>query len=73
MFHQGHGVAACRGGLTLLGRVAAEQQRQGSGQLFRTPARPLPLEGVPVAVADAELPLQGHRQLQGPGGPGRCC
>lgn len=42
--------------------VAAEQQQQRSGQLLGGPARPLALEGMPVAVPDHQLPLQLLRE-----------
>lgn len=51
------------------GVVTAEQQHQGRRQLLGSPSGPLGFEGVPVAVADRQQPLQRHRLRQGSLGP----
>lgn len=57
---------ACRGWAGLISR---EEVHQGRADLFGRPSRSLVLERVPVAIADAETTLQGHRLLKGTIGP----
>jgi hypothetical protein len=66
MFHQGDRIEPCLGGGPLMGGIAAEQHGQGCRQLLRAAAASLPFEGMPVAVADAELALQRLRQIRRP-------
>lgn len=59
-------------GCDLLGMILSilgEQQHQGAGQLLGGPAVTLALEGMPVAIADAEAALQLLRQIVAAGGP----
>lgn len=55
------------------GIIGGEELNQGGGHLFGGPAGPLTLEGMPVAVADAQLTVQplgqGQRAFR-PGPPG---
>jgi hypothetical protein len=42
--------------------VSAEQLHQGGRQLLGGPAGPLALEGMPITIADRQLPLELLRQ-----------
>jgi hypothetical protein len=49
--------------------VATQQLNQSGRQLFGGPAGALAFQGVPIAIADAQLLMQVHGGLQGPVGP----
>jgi hypothetical protein len=65
VFHQFDGLQAGGTGLGGAGIIPAQQEHQGSGQLLRSPSGPLSLEGVPIAIADGQLTLEGHGLIQG--------
>ena len=53
------------------GLITAQQLNERRCELLGGPPGPLPFQGVPVAVADAQLPVQGHGCRQGLVGPPR--
>jgi hypothetical protein len=62
MLRQGDRLLPSRRGCAVAWIVTAEQLHQGSSQLLGSATGPLALEGVPVAVANHQLPLQFLRQ-----------
>lgn len=58
MVDQGDGPLACLGGLGRCGAVAAEQLHQSRGKLFSGAPGSLALEGMPIAVVEAQQLMQ---------------
>lgn len=58
MVDQGDGPLACLGGLGRRGAVAAEQLHQSRGKLFSSAPGSLALEGMPIAVVEAQQLMQ---------------
>jgi hypothetical protein len=69
MLHKGNGLCSGRSGLTPAGVVAFQQLHQGRRQLLSGAARTLTLEGMPLAIANGQQPLQGHCLGGSPGRP----
>ncbi len=65
VFHQGNRLLPYRARLPLGRVIGLEQLHQRRRQLLDRPARPLRLEGMPVAVADGQQALQGDGLLGG--------
>jgi hypothetical protein len=49
--------------------ITAQQLNERCSELFGCPPGPLTFQSVPVAVADAQLAMQGHGGRQGLVGP----